>query len=115
MTLQRLDTLKARPRQETSPQLTPQTSVESIAGLLAELVAALSDWLGTGASQCAGLREWSNGDELCAWLGIEKSTLNWLRQTQQGPVGHKIGKQIKYRRRDVEDWLAARADPPAGR
>jgi predicted DNA-binding transcriptional regulator AlpA len=67
-----------------------------------------------GKCQCAanrGLAEWSTTAELCAWLGIEVTALYWLRSTGQGPRGHKVGKETRYRARDVEQWLATRAEP----
>lgn len=114
MTIQSPDSLKARPRQETGPQPTRQTSVESIAALLAELVAVLSPLLGERVAQCAGLKEWSTFEELADWLGVDVAALRWMRQTGQGPRAHRVGKHLKVRRVDAEDWLAARADPPAG-
>lgn len=56
-----------------------------------------------------GLREWSTTEELCAWLGIERSTLNWMNTTGKGPRRHRIGKENRYRRVDVERWLVTRA------
>lgn len=114
MTDQSLDTLKARPRQVTGPQPTRQTSVESVADLLAELVAVLRDWPGTGAGQAAGLPEWSTFEELADWFGVDLATLRWMRQTGQGPRAHRVGKALRVRRADVESWLATRVDPPAG-
>lgn len=54
--------------------------------------------------------EWATSEELAAWLGLEPAALSWLRQKKQAPRGHKIGKGILYRRGDVEQWLATRAD-----
>ncbi len=62
-------------------------------------------------ARCHGLKEWSTTAELCDWLGIDVTALYWLRSTGQGPRGHKIGKETKYRARDVEQWLATRAEP----
>ena len=62
-------------------------------------------------ARCHGLKEWSSTSELCAWLGIDVRALYWLRSTGQGPRGHKVGsKEIRYRARDVELWLATRAE-----
>jgi predicted DNA-binding transcriptional regulator AlpA len=55
-----------------------------------------------------GLKEWSTAEELCAWLGITKPTLNWLNMTGQGPRRHRVGKRNLYRRGDVEKWLTTR-------
>jgi len=55
------------------------------------------------------LREWSNADELCAWLGVAKETLHSWNTTGQGPRRHRLGKENRYRRGDVEKWLVTRA------
>jgi hypothetical protein len=62
-------------------------------------------------ARCHGLKEWSTTAELCAWLGIDVRTMYWLRSTGQGPRGHRVGKESKFRARDVELWLATRAEP----
>lgn len=55
------------------------------------------------------LYEWSTAEELCTWLRIAKSALNWMNTTDQGPRRHRIGRENRYRRRDVEQWLGTRA------
>jgi len=54
------------------------------------------------------LKEWSTTTELCEWLGIAVPSLHWLHATGQGPQRHRIGKQNRYRRGEVEEWLATR-------
>jgi len=56
-----------------------------------------------------GLKEWSNADELCTWLGVAKETLHSWNRTGQGPRRHRLGKENGYRRGDVEKWLVTRA------
>lgn len=56
-----------------------------------------------------GLKEWSNADELCTWLGVTKETLLSWNTTGQGPRRHRLGKENRYRRGDVEEWLVTRA------
>jgi len=35
-----------------------------------------------------------------------EATLRWLRHRGDGPVGHRAGRRIYYRRGDVLAWLA---------
>jgi hypothetical protein len=56
-----------------------------------------------------GLKEWSNPDELCTWLGVAKESLHSWNTTGQGPRRHRLGKENRYRRGDVEKWLVTRA------
>jgi predicted DNA-binding transcriptional regulator AlpA len=54
------------------------------------------------------LKEWSSSKELAAWLGIEVTSLYWLASTGQSPRRYRIGKESKYRRGDVEEWILTR-------
>ncbi len=56
-----------------------------------------------------GLKEWSNADELCIWLGVAKEALHSWNTTGRGPRRHRLGKENRYRRGDVEKWLVTRA------
>ena len=56
-----------------------------------------------------GLKEWSNADELCTWLGVAKETLHSWNTTGQGPRRHRLENGNRYRRGDVEKWLVTRA------
>jgi predicted DNA-binding transcriptional regulator AlpA len=56
-----------------------------------------------------GLKEWSNADELCTWLGIAKETIHSWNTTGQGPRRHRLGNENRYHRDDVEEWLVTRA------
>lgn len=56
-----------------------------------------------------GLKEWSNADELCTWLGVAKETLHSWNTNGQGPRRHRLGKENRYRCGDVEKWLVTRA------
>lgn len=48
--------------------------------------------------------------EVADWLGIQKCTLEKARSTRVGhyPPYIEIGRLIRYRRRDVEQWLDCR-------
>jgi len=52
---------------------------------------------------------WSIGD-LAGFLGVSASTIYDWRSRGLGPVGHRLGKHLKYARGDVEAWLASRRD-----
>ena len=52
--------------------------------------------------------EWCSTAQLCAWLGIEPRTMYHYRSKGIAPVGHRIAKETRFRRRDVESWLRSR-------
>lgn len=43
--------------------------------------------------------------ELCEHLGISDSTAYYWRQIGKGPKGARIGKNLRYRRREVQLWV----------
>jgi excisionase family DNA binding protein len=47
---------------------------------------------------------------LASMLKIPRQTLYSWRTRGDGPPGIKLGKHIRYRRRDVEEWLDARTE-----
>lgn len=54
--------------------------------------------------------EWLSPSELASWLGVPVRTVyDWL-QRDQAPRSYKIGRHRRFRRTDVEDWLAKRVD-----
>ena len=46
--------------------------------------------------------------QLCADLGISYVTATKWRARAEGPPFIKVGRLVRYRRRDVEAWLASR-------
>ena len=53
-------------------------------------------------------------DALAAWLAVDAKTLDAWHNRGVGPPRIKLGtKAIRYRRRDVERWLAASTQPAA--
>lgn len=38
-------------------------------------------------------------------VGASESTLRHWRHVGVGPTGFKIGRRVRYRRRDVDSWL----------
>ena len=51
--------------------------------------------------------------ELADYLGVPVATLYQWRTKRYGPVGLRIGKHIRYRRVDVERWLASLSEGPS--
>jgi predicted DNA-binding transcriptional regulator AlpA len=48
-------------------------------------------------------------EELAEWLGVEVKTVYWLNTTGKGPKRYKIGKLIKYKPSEVEEWIREQA------
>lgn len=49
--------------------------------------------------------------EVAAWLGVSEATLHSWRYRGEGPAGFRLNKgRVRYRRSDVERWLAEQAD-----
>ena len=46
--------------------------------------------------------------ELAAYLDVPVSTLYDWRWRGEGPRGFRVGKRIRYRRSDVEQWIHQR-------
>lgn len=46
-------------------------------------------------------------DELAALIDVKPHTLAVWRAEGKGPDFTKLGKSVFYRRKDVEDWIAA--------
>jgi len=47
--------------------------------------------------------------EVADWLAINENTLHHWRHSHRGPRSLTVGGRIRYRRADVEEWLAAGA------
>jgi len=51
-----------------------------------------------------------DGEAVAAYLGVPRKTLyHWTRQGG-GPPSYRIGKHRKYRRSEVDAWVASRRD-----
>ena len=48
-------------------------------------------------------------ESLAAYLDVPVRTLYKWRETGAGPTAHRVGKHLRYRRADVDAWLAAHA------
>lgn len=43
--------------------------------------------------------------ELAEYLGVPVTTLYQWRYRREGPPGFRVGRHVRYRRADVEDWI----------
>ena len=51
--------------------------------------------------------------ELADYLGVPVATLYVWRHRRQGPPGFRAGRHLRYRLRDVEEWIAHQVQHPA--
>jgi excisionase family DNA binding protein len=49
-------------------------------------------------------------DELAAFLGVPLRTVYRWRYRGDGPAGYRVGRHVRYRRSDVEQWLEEHRD-----
>ena len=58
--------------------------------------------------------EWLDPQGLADWLGIPVRTVYaWRAQSPpRGPRGHRIGRHVRYRMREIEIWIDTQADEP---
>ena len=49
--------------------------------------------------------------ELSEELKVPLATVYAWRYRRTGPRGIRVGKHVRYRRRDVSEWLETQADP----
>lgn len=58
---------------------------------------------------------WMTELEVAAYTGFTRSALASMRYEQRGPVYSKPGGRIRYRRADVDEWMATGTRRPARR
>jgi predicted DNA-binding transcriptional regulator AlpA len=91
-----------------------ETAIEDLSAELDELKIAVTKLIAALAKDPLPLPpdwEWATAKQLAAWLGLgDARAVYWLRSTGQAPRGHRVGKETRFRRRDVEQWLATRAE-----
>jgi len=51
--------------------------------------------------------------DLCEEFGVTRSAIYKWRERKTGPKGFKIGRYVKYRRSEVNRWLAEQGDTAA--
>ncbi len=47
-----------------------------------------------------------SAQDLARFLGVPLATVYAWRCRSEGPQGFRVGRYIRYRRRDVEQWIA---------
>lgn len=50
--------------------------------------------------------------ELAEILGVPVATIYGWRHRGEGPPGYRVGRHIRFRWSQVEEWLDSRADDP---
>jgi len=50
--------------------------------------------------------------EVCDFLGLTAPTFYNMRYRGTAPKGYRVGRQLRFRRSEVDRWLAERADVP---
>jgi excisionase family DNA binding protein len=50
-------------------------------------------------------------DEVAAFLDVPVATVRTWRANKTGPRGFRIGRHVRYRREDIDEWLELRSDP----
>ena len=48
--------------------------------------------------------------ELAAYLGVPIATIYQWRHHGRGPASYRIGRHVRYRTSDIEQWLKAQRD-----
>jgi excisionase family DNA binding protein len=54
--------------------------------------------------------DWQSPEELATEFELPLATIYRWRSERKGPVGHKLGRHVRYRRSDVEAWLRHQRD-----
>ncbi len=47
-------------------------------------------------------------EDLAEYLGVPVATLYAWRYRRQGPPGFRVGRHVRFRRSDVDDWIEDR-------
>jgi predicted DNA-binding transcriptional regulator AlpA len=54
-------------------------------------------------------KDWLSTPELAEWLGLDKQALYWMRYRGTAPKAYLIAGKLRWRRSDVEAWIAEQA------
>jgi excisionase family DNA binding protein len=44
-------------------------------------------------------------EDLAAYLGVPLATIYAWRYRRQGPPGFRVGRHLRFRERDIEEWI----------
>jgi excisionase family DNA binding protein len=47
-------------------------------------------------------------EDLAEYLGVPVATLYAWRYRRQGPPGFRVGRHVRFRRSDIDDWIEDR-------
>jgi len=50
--------------------------------------------------------------DVAEYLGVPVKTLYAWRYRHEGPPALRVGRHVRYRRLDIEEWVRSRVDPP---
>lgn len=56
--------------------------------------------------------EFMSPEDLAGYVGVPVATVYGWRYKGVGPRALKVGRHVRYRRSDVEQWLESQADQP---
>jgi excisionase family DNA binding protein len=60
--------------------------------------------------QHSGLDRLMTPVEVARFLGLPLRTIYRWRSRGEGPIGYRVGRHVRYRTRDVEQWLEHHRD-----
>lgn len=49
-------------------------------------------------------------EDLAEYLSVPVATLYVWRYRRQGPPGFRVGRHLRYRRADIDEWISLRVD-----
>jgi len=49
-------------------------------------------------------------EDLAEYLGVPVATLYAWRYRRHGPPGFRVGRYLRYRRADIDEWISLRVD-----
>lgn len=58
--------------------------------------------------------EWLSVPGLAREIGVPVATVHSWRSRARGPVAHRVGRYLRFRRADVEAWLAEQREDRPG-
>jgi len=45
-------------------------------------------------------------EDLAAYLGVPLATIYAWRYRRQGPPGFRVGRHLRFREKDIEEWIS---------
>lgn len=66
----------------------------------------LHDAESAGRSPLTQIEQILSLSELCAYLHVSAQTIYDLRSQGRGPRGFRVGRELRFRISEIEDWLA---------